>query len=344
MAQPAASVADSGTLGRDIASGREESVIRTASRIVLASLTACLSVSLLLLIGLGRVEARDMTVEDDILYLGPEVPDARLDVYLPVGVEPPYPTVVSVAPPVVPDEGHMSFYAPRLTEQGYAAVGVRTRTDVNLTPDSFCAVAWIHAHAADYGFDPDRIVAFGISSSAFPMATIASLDREADHPFMDECPYEEPAGSWVAGVVSYEGMLMTPVSLGELDVRIGASQLLGLPLAEVDGLFDLLIETPPERWRGIEEVDPIRQRIIQGFPLSWIDGSEPPFLLVNGAATDDWFDEDQRAFAAYLEAAGVPVEVVEKAGLAHAVTALAGHTEEMDAFLSEVFGESDPVE
>lgn len=312
--------------------------MKTGSRIVIAS------VMLLILFGPGRAHGQDATVVSDILYLGPEVPEARLDVYLPAGVEPPYPTVVSVAPPVVPDEGHMGFYAPRLIEQGYAAVGVRTRTDVNLTADSFCAVAWIHAHAVEYGFDPDRIVAFGISSSAAPMATIASLDRDTDHPFMDECPHPEPEKPWVAGVVIYEGMPMTPVSLGELDVRIGASQLLGLPLAEVDGLFDLLIETPPDKWRGIEGMDPLRQRIIQGFPLSWIDGSEPPFLLINGAATDDWFDEDQRAFAAYLEAAGVPVEVVEKEDLAHSVTALAGHTEEMDAFLAEVFGATGPVE
>jgi acetyl esterase/lipase len=274
------------------------------------------------------------------------VADARLDVYLPTGVEAPYPTVVYVTPPAFTDENVMRYYAPHLIEQGYAAVGVRIRPQESM-PDSFCGLAWVHANAGEYGFDTQRIVAFGISGSGPLVAMLGAIDRGVDNPYMTmtDCPHPEPEGPWVQGIVAYEGVFMTPVALDQELQRNNIARLRGLPRAEVDALFDLLIATPPAEWRDIQDTDPAHRRLIDGFSLGWLDGSEPPFLLIYGSASEyDWMGAEQQFFASQLEAVGVPVEVVEKEGLIHRVDALAGHTEEMDTFLAEIFGRNESTQ
>jgi acetyl esterase/lipase/Tol biopolymer transport system component len=301
---------------------------------------------LVLVLTVGRVQAQDMVVYDDILYYGSDVADARLAVYLPAGVEAPYPTVVYVTPPAFNDESVLRYYAPHLIEQGYAAVGIRIRPQ-NLMEDNFCGLAWVHANASEFGFDTRRIAAFGISGSGVPTATLGAIDRTVINPFMEGCPHPEPDGAWVQGVVTYEAVLGTPAALRESLIRTDAARFRSLPQEEIDELFDLLIQTPPTEWRNVEiEGASDKHRLtVLGLPLCWIDGSEPPFLLIYGSATElDWMKEEQTLFAEYLESAGVPVEVVEIEGLRHSVDALEGHTEEMDAFLREIFGGADSVQ
>lgn len=293
----------------------------------------------------SQLQAQDPTVYQDIPFYGPDVSDAVLDVYTPSAVEPPYPTVVYITPMANTDEGLIRFYVPHLIEQGYAVVSVRIRPAGHIWDDSFCGLAWVHANAADYGLDANRIVAFGISGSGMMAATFATIDRDVENPFMAACPHPEPNGAWVQGVVVYEGLLSTPVALAQPFVREETSRFSGMPETEVNAFYDLLIATPPDEWHDTVALDP-RHTLIEGYPLYWsVDGDEPPFLLIYGAETEfEWMPDEQAYFAAQLEAANVPVEVVEKPALAHSIDALAGHTEEMDTFLAAVFDRFSPVD
>jgi len=294
--------------------------------------------SVVLVVSVGRVRGQTVTVHDDIFYYGSDVPGAQLDVYMPAGVELPYPTVVYVTPPAFTDENVMRNYAPRFVEQGYAAVGLRIRPQ-KILPDTFCGLAWVHANAGAYGFDTSRLVAFGYSGSGMPVATLGAIDRNVNNRFMADCPYPEPEGSWVQGVVTYEAFFMTPVALGQPLVRQDTARFRGLPREQVDELYDLLISTPPGEWRDIEDLSEGQRLIVESNPLYWMDGSEPPYLLIYGSATEiDWMQEEQQFFASQLEAAGVSVQLVEKQHLGHSVGALVSHTEEMNAFLTEIFG------
>lgn len=284
------------------------------------------------------LQAQSSTVHNNILYYGDDVPEAWLDVYLPGGLDAPYPTVVYVTPPANTNEGLLSYYTPHLTEQGYAAVAIRIRPQ-HISPDSFCGLAWVHANATEYGFDTDRIAAFGISGSGIPTALFGTIDRDVENPFMENCPHPEPEGPWVSGVVTYEALFLTPVGLDQELVRSDATRFSGLPREELDTLLDLLIQTPPDEWDVIAEADPEHRWFIQSFPLYWLDGSEPPFLLIYGNASErGWMADEQQFFASHLESVGGSVEIVEKQGLRHSVNALAGRTEEMDAFLRAIFG------
>lgn len=291
----------------------------------------------------GQLQAQDPTVYQDIPYYEPDVSDAVLDVYIPSTVEPPYPTLIYITPMADTDEGQIEFYVPHLIEQGYAVVGVRIRPEGHIWQDSFCGLAWVHANAAEYGLDPDRIVAFGFADSGMMTATFATIDREVENPFMAACPHPEPSGAWVQGVVIFDGLLSTPVALAQPFVREETARFSGMPEVVVNAFYDLLIATPPNEWYDTVAADP-RHLLIEGYPLYWsVDGDEPPFLLIYGAESGyEWLPDEQAFFAAQLEAADVPVEVVEKPELAHSVDALVGHTEEMDAFLADVFGGISP--
>lgn len=292
----------------------------------------------------GQLQAQDPTVYQDIPFYGPDVSDAVLDVYVPSAVDPPYPTLIYITPMANTDEGLIQSYVPHLIEQGYAVVSVRIRPAGHIWDDSFCGLAWVHTNAAEYGLDPNRIVAFGISGSGMMTATFATIDREVENPFMDTCPHPEPSGAWVQGVVVFEGLLSTPVALAQPFVREETARFSGMPEVQVNEFYDLLIATPPDEWRIAVADDP-RHTLIEGYPLYWsVDGDEAPFLLIYGAETEfEWMPDEQAYFAAQLQAMDVPVEVVEKPTLAHSIDALAGHTEEMDTFLAEIFGNPAPV-
>lgn len=301
-------------------------------------------VSLVLVLGASRLEAQAVTVYDNIPYYGADVSGAVLDIYTPSTIEPPYATIVYITPMANTDEGLIRFYVPRLIELGYAVVSVRIRPQGTIWDDSFCGLAWVHANAADYGLDPTRIVAFGISGSGMMTATFGTIDRTVENPFMEACPHPEPSGAWAQGVVVYEGLFSTPIALAQPFVREETIRFSGMTRADVDDFYDLLIETPPNEWRELVAEDS-RRWLIEGFPLYWgVDGDEPPFLLIYGAESEfEWMSDEQQFFAAQLESVGVPIEVIEKPALAHSIDALAGHTEEMDIFLAELFGNPAPV-
>lgn len=277
----------------------------------------------------------------NVPYHDPGMAGARLDVYLPRGLEAPFPTVVYVTPPAETNEDLILSYTANLMEQGYAVVAIKIRPQY-LFPDSFCGLAWVHAHAGEYGFDTQRLAAFGISGSGMPTAMFGALDRNVKNPFLEDCPSPEPEGPWVQGVVTYDAILLTPVGLEQELVRSDTTQFKGLPREAIDALYDLLIQTPPAGWRDIADANPEHDWFFQSWALYWLDGSEPPFLLIYGAQTElVWMGDEQRFFASQLEAVGGSVEVVEKTGLTHSIDALVGHTEEMDAFLAKIFGGSD---
>jgi dipeptidyl aminopeptidase/acylaminoacyl peptidase len=48
----------------------------------------------------------------------------------------------------------------------------------------------------------------------------------------------------------------------------------------------------------------------QASPITWVDGSEPPFLLIHGLADTTMPPEQSQAFAAALEKAGADVELL----------------------------------
>jgi acetyl esterase/lipase len=156
--------------------------------------------------------------------------------------------------------------------------------------DTFCALAWVHANADTYDLDPDRIVALGYSAGGTLAAMLGVVDDAVagdGAAFVAGCPHPLPTRNWVQGVVTFTGMF---------DFMRGAERSAGLG----EYLTTYLGVGPDE--------DPATWA--QASPSTWVDGSEPPFLLIHGLEDTGLSPEESKGFAAILEQAGVDVELV----------------------------------
>ena len=231
-----------------------------------------------------------------------ESPRQILDVYLPTTGDGPYPTILGI-------HGG-GFYArsksiyqklgPYFAEQGYAFAAINYRfTSTDSYPaqveDSFCALAWLHANAEEYGFDPNRVVVTGGSAGGY----LASMLGTVDDPdiYLKDCPNEYPSGEAVQAAVIFFGLY----DFTTLDDYPPGSQFGSLRHFWGADYEDI----PAER---LEEMSPIKQ----------IDGSEPPFIILHGTADKDVPSVMSERFAETLEQAGVYVELVLLPDVGHA--------------------------
>lgn len=223
----------------------------------------------------------------------PYVPEGHwrqvLDVYLPSAGEGPYPTILALHGGgfVARSKDLYAPYAGHFTERGYALVPANYRfapgdTYPAQVEDVFCALAWIHANASEFGFDTDRVFVMGDSAGGYLASFIGTV--EAPSRYQGECPHEMAPSTSPRGVV---------VLYGFFDVT------------NVDGLDPADVERGLEKFIGAPVGEVAPQRLVEMSPMSWIDGTEPPFLVIHGTQDESiqsWVSED---FVAALQAAGV---------------------------------------
>lgn len=139
------------------------------------------------------IAGRDITWEDRVIPGPPGAPDIEVTIFRPAGSE------TSTLPGFVNIHGggmivgHRSWETARVVdivaEHGVVAVNVEYR----LAPedpypagveDCYAAFVWTHAHAAELGIDPARIVVGGGSAGGGLTAAVALLARDRRGPVM----------------------------------------------------------------------------------------------------------------------------------------------------------------
>jgi len=177
--------------------------------------------------------------------------------------------------------------------------------------DAFCALAWVHTHAADYGADPNRIVALGHSGGAVLAAHLGTVD-DRDR-YLRDCSHRSTTGTWLLGVVSIAGIFdyRTEEEFGPLHNAY-----------------------TPRYFGGTKEVVPAVWE--EASPITWVDGSEPPFLVVHG--TDDVMvlPRQSERSVSLLRDAGVDVELVLIPGVDHTRVLGEETYEAVDAFIARL--------
>jgi acetyl esterase/lipase len=206
--------------------------------------------------------------------------------------------------------------AKHFVELNYSAVLFSSRHSYpEAYQDMFCALAWTRANADAYGFDLERIVVLGDVAAATYAAMLGTVDDPTL--YLEGCPHPLPEADWVQGVVAINGLYdFTSDNVGALAKSV-IRLFLGGKLSEF-----------PELWS-------------EASPISWLDGSEPPFLLIHALQDPEISASGAENFAAALEGAGVEVELMlVQAGhdfFASSNPASALALDAVDAFLTALF-------
>jgi acetyl esterase/lipase len=157
--------------------------------------------------------------------------------------------------------------------------------------DVRAAVAWVRAHAAEYGVDPGKIGAIGESAGGHLAAMLAVLGGNS----LD-------TGSRIAAAVAWSG----PMDLHALVRDAG-----DVVVAE-----SLTIRELVEGFLGCRGYSCTR-RFRKASPVRFVDPSDAPMLLVSSVG--EYIPIGQaREMAAELRRAGVSVRVIEMSGDQHA--------------------------
>ncbi|MBN1179387.1 MAG: alpha/beta hydrolase [Anaerolineae bacterium] len=228
----------------------------------------------------------------EVIHNVPYVPDGDrlqcLDIYLPAG-DGPFPTILGIHGGGG-DKAELTALARYLAARGYAVLSINHRQYPDVTypipaQDAFCALAWTVANAETYGFDLQRIVILGHSAGGTLAALLGVVDDPA--PYLAGCPHPWPEGAVPWAVVTFTGIFdYTDTQIPGPSLQSYFALYLGGALAEI-----------PDVWDAAS-------------PSTWVDGSEPPFLLIHGADDRSVPPAYSEAFAATLAAAGVPAQLV----------------------------------
>lgn len=256
-----------------------------------------------------------MTVQAhrDLAY-GP-LPEQRLDLYRPAGIDRPLAAVLSIHGGGWHDGSRadprmVARVARPLAARGYAvaAVGYR-RAPRHPFPaqleDVALALAWLGDHAAEFAIDPARLGAVGGSAGGHLAALLGT-----------------------AG----DGRLRCVVNLlGPTDLTpAGYLERVSDPVLRAD-LARILAELMGCAW----EDDPAAWR--RASPLFQVSPASAPFFLLHGRDDAVVPPEQPRRFAAALAAAGVEVETALVDGLGHDVDESPEVARRVDAALAQAW-------
>jgi acetyl esterase/lipase len=254
---------------------------------------------------------RDGVVEvSDVVYERLAAPDGderalRLDASFPAAAgEAPLPVVVYVHGGGW-RSGSKEAGAPfrrAFARGGYFAVSVEYRLAGEAkfpaaVDDCRAAIRFLRRHADDLGIDPDRIGAWGHSAGGHLSAHLATSANGGGPPAAALPPDPEAR---IACAVSVSG----PADLRALARAAGR---------EGEGANAVLF------WLGAGSAEEIERRARDASPIVYVDGMDPPMLLVHGGADRLVSIRQSEQLQAALAEAGVPSALHRVEGAGHGV-------------------------
>ncbi|OGU39248.1 MAG: hypothetical protein A2X61_07120 [Ignavibacteria bacterium GWB2_35_12] len=205
--------------------------------------------------------------ESNVEYAVIDTSHLLLDIYLPKGVQKPYPTVVWIhggAWMAGDKDGVGCIY---ILNIGFAVVSINYRLSQEaIFPaqiwDCKGAVRWVRANAMKYGFNPDRIGAAGSSAGGHLVAllgtSIGVQNLEGDIGGNTEYSSDVQAVADFYGPSNFLTIANYPSNLDHDAPDSPESKLIGYPILD-----------------SIE-------RAKAASPIFYVDGDEPPFLILHG--------------------------------------------------------------
>ena len=231
----------------------------------------------------------------NITYLTATNFDAKLDVYQPVGVTTPNPTLVFFHGGGWTGGSKEGNTLTNLLwmDMGWTVVNVEYRLAKNspapaAVEDCLCALRWIYRNAKQYNFDTSRIVVTGQSAGGHLALTTGMIPASAG---LDrQCPGTEDLK--VAAIVDWYGITDVNDLLEGPNMRTYAVQWLG---------------SMPNRAEVAKRIS----------PLTYVRPGLPPILMIQGDADPTVPYTHSLRLREALDKAGVPNELVTVPGGKH---------------------------
>ena len=177
-------------------------------------------------IGVAQAAAPGITVEESIVYASHQGSALLADIAYPSSVDDLKPAIIYVHGGrwrAGSRNGNGALDVREWAGLGYFAVTIDYRL-VETSPapvpyqDTLASIRWVHAHAGEYGVDPDRIYLIGNSAGGHLVALVATL---GDGPYPRIGGWEE-ARSDVRAAISVAGTYdLNTLSWGDLWTPIG---------------------------------------------------------------------------------------------------------------------------
>jgi acetyl esterase/lipase len=165
--------------------------------------------------------------------------DQKLNVYLPQRENRHLISLFVLGGPNIPLIRHFA-------KLGYIGIEVyhSEGTTLRAIQNAFCALAWVHANAETYAYDPRYTVVVGTSVLGGQAGELGVIDDPTT--YMEDCPHALPEGDRLAGVITLAGALDV-VSREEID---GSEP----PFLLIHGTDDTMIEPlQSEAFAGVLE-------------------------------------------------------------------------------------------
>jgi acetyl esterase/lipase len=175
--------------------------------------------------------------------------------------------------------------------------------------DCKLGVRWLRANAAKYGIDPDKIGAAGHSAGGHLVACLGTLDD----PKWEGTGGCDGVSSKVQAVLDTSG----PIDFTDGHFYEGSDYIPQKNWTRTDGmllaLFGMPFATNSEVWKDAS-------------PITHVQAGDPPFLIVCGEKDDTVSPAQGTRFAAALQAAGVPTELIVVKNGGHSLGPIPGET------------------
>lgn len=208
-------------------------------------------------------------------------PEQRLDVFMPAATAAaPLLLFVHGGGWSVGDKAQYAAVGNRLAREGLVAMIVNYRLSPAVqhpthAQDVAQAVGWCYRHAAQYGADPERLCLMGHSSGAH-LAALVALEPSY-------LAAEGMATSAIRRVIGVSGVAY------DLDEQYAETS--------VASFFMPVFGSDCSRWK-------------LAAPLQYVERSAPAFLLIHGLGDTEAPPASTEVFAAALQQAGVPAQLV----------------------------------
>ena len=245
----------------------------------------------------------------DLPYAGTDNKRQQLDLYLPksrqAGVKLPVLVFVHGGAWLAGDKSQGRGQVLRFVAEGKCAgvsIGYRLSSEAQWPAqihDCKAAIRWIKAHAKEHNLDPDRIVVQGSSAGGH---LVAVLGTSAGVPEMDgSLGPDTNQNTKVAGVIDFFG----PTDVSQMDAQ-------RLP----DGQKHDSADSPESKLLGAP-VQTVPDKVRSANPITYVDPTDPPFLLVHGDKDPLVPHGQSELLAAALKKANVPHELHTVPGGGH---------------------------